>query len=643
MCGIAGIFNSSLSDDALRSIGRDMVAQIHHRGPDGHGVEVCRRPGGGGVLLVHTRLSIVDLSEAGAQPMVSEDGGLWIVFNGEIYNFGEIRAELEADGVCFRSHCDTEVILAAYRRWGLDCFDRFIGMWALALWDEHEDRLILSRDRLGVKPLYYARKGDIWVFGSEPKLIVEQVPETRKLNHQAVSDYFSYRYVLGADAFFQGVHSVAAGTHCIIRDGFVKEIRYWQLPVVTDKSDPGEERAREEMEALIESSVRYRMIADVPVGSFLSGGLDSSVLVQVMAQLHRDPIKTFTIGFAEQGFNEFEYADEVAHHCATDHKEIVLNAERYLHSMQTMLRVKDAPLSVPNEIALHELSKILKQDITVVLSGEGADELFGGYGRIFRSAYDYQRVVQHGVDVLPEALHRNLLGKYARLDWHSEMDHFLGQYSYMDFSAKEQILNPMVLAGLGDDPHNSGFFAKLWGGLEGLDLHEKYMWIFQRVHLEGLLGRLDSATMSASVEGRVPFVDHRLIEYVNALPLHYKMRWVGEAERHQAEHLNSNQISEQLDITKYLLRSQYQSKLPERIAKRNKVGFPVPLREWLSGSLRNYAQDRLLEGEARSRDLFQVKTIRSLLDQGRDNPQAGLHIWMLMNVEDWMRLYNVTI
>ena len=643
MCGIAGIFNSSLDDKALHSIGKRMAQQIYHRGPDGNGIVIRKRKSGGRVLLVHTRLSIIDLTEAATQPMVFEDKGLSIVFNGEIYNFQELRLILVAEGYVFRSKSDTEVILASYHCWGIKCFDRFIGMWAIAIFDEHKDNLILSRDRLGIKPLYYARQGNTWVFGSEPKIIVEQIPETKRLNHQAVSDYFSYRYVLGGKSFYKGINSVSAGTHLIISSKTFREVKYWDLPIVIDKYDPGEKKVREDLENLMESAVSYRMISDVPVGSFLSGGLDSSILVQIMTQQHTQPIKTFTIGFPESGFNEFEYAEEVARHCNTDHKQITLNSEQYIDAMHTMLKIKDAPLSVPNEIAVHKLSKELKKDMSVGLSGEGAEELFGGYGRIFRSAFDYQRVSKLGVNNLSKSFQTNLLKKYNNLNWPSELDHFLGQYSYLDFSQKEQIINPEILNGLGDDPHNINFFQNLWTKLDGLDLHEKYMWIFQKVHLEGLLGRLDSASMSASVEGRVPFVDHRLIEYVNALPLHYKMRWAGKKEEYKANNLNSNQISEKLDITKYLLRTQYEARLPKRITSRDKVGFPVPLGKWLSGPLRDYARKQLTNPNARSRDLFQTNTIKNLLDKGNFDSKAGLNIWMLLNVEEWMQIYDVTL
>jgi asparagine synthase (glutamine-hydrolysing) len=643
MCGIAGIYNTSKSIDELYAIGKKMVKQLHHRGPDANGIKVCQISTKKNVMLAHTRLSVIDLSDAGSQPMATNDNSLWIVFNGEIYNYKELKVTLEKHGVEFRTDTDTEVILAAYRVWGLSCFERFIGMWAIALWDEKNDQLILSRDRLGIKPLYFYSKNGTWIFGSEPKVIVEQAPECRRLNMQAVSDYFSYRYVLGGDSFFKGVHSVEAGTHKIICGSEIKTVRYWDLPVETDKADISEKLAGQEIKKILESAVNYRMISDVPVGSFLSGGLDSSILVWEMARQHAQPIKTFTIGFQEEGYNEFKYADEVSRHCKTDHKEILLNTEEYLSSLQTMIRIKDAPLSVPNEIALHELSKLLKKDITVVLSGEGADELFGGYGRIFRSAYDYQRVQNYGVEKLPTELRDNLLKKYKNLEWSSEVEHFLSQYSYLDTNVKDKLFRKDVMSSLGDDPHNYNFFINKWSKLDGLDLHEKYMWIFQKVHLQGLLGRLDSATMSASVEGRVPFVDHRLIEYVNKLPLHCKMKWINEEKYKQAENLNSSQISEKYDITKYLLRKQYGSKLPSSIISRKKVGFPVPLSEWLSGPLLNYSKERLLASDARTREIFNRKTVIDILNNNSNDDNAGLHVWMMLNIEEWMQTYDVVV
>ena len=643
MCGIAGILNSGLHKEVLANIGKTMVSQLQHRGPDGHGIKILDSRKSGNLMLVHTRLSIIDLSENASQPMASNDESIWISFNGEIYNYQEIREELITKGFIFKTASDTEVIINAYKQWGRHCFEKFIGMWALALWDKNTDRLILSRDRLGVKPLYYAFDGNVLVFGSEPKVIIKQMPSTRKLNFRALSDYLSYRYVVDGSSFFSGIKSVSAGTNIIYDSEKLIEEKYWDLPIVKNKNDPGEKNARESLEELMVSSVEYRMISDVPVGSFLSGGLDSSILVALMANVHPDPIKTFTIGFDDKGFNEFSFARTVAEHCNTSHKEISLDASSYLESLQDMIKIKDAPLAVPNEIALHKLSKVLKKDITVVLSGEGADELFGGYGRIFRSAYDYQRVMNSGKNGLSSELEKNLLGKYPTLDFRNEVDHFLSQYSYIDFNEKNNILSKHTINELGDDPHNRDYFENLWNRLDGLDIHEKYIWIFQRVHLEGLLGRLDSSTMSASVEGRVPFVDHRLIETINELPLNYKMRWVDDKNMHQANLLNSDQISENNDITKYILRTQFEERLPKGISKRKKIGFPVPLTNWLSGPLRDYATDCLLSQDAKTQSIFNKEAIKLIINNVDKDPKSGLKIWMLLNVEEWMRIYDVSI
>jgi len=606
MCGIAGIFNSSQSPEALRISGQYMVKQLHHRGPDSNGIVTRKRANGAGVLLSHTRLKIIDTSDAGAQPMPYDNQTLWIVFNGEIYNYKELRNELIDKGVQFRSNTDTEVILASYRHWGLACFKHFIGMWSIALWDESRDELILSRDRLGVKPLYFAEDGDTLVFGSEPKIIIDQIPKLRRVNMQAVSDYLSFRYALGGNSFFSGVHSVEPGTYKIISGKSIKTINYWSLPIVRNKLDIGEQAALDGINELLTSSVNYRMIADVPVGSFLSGGLDSSALVWQMSQNTNNPIHTFCTGFNEDGFNEFDYARTVAKHCNTKHSEVILDVDSYLESFHKMLLIKDAPIAVPNEIALHKLSLELKKDVTVVLSGEGADELFGGYSRIFRSSYDFQRISQSGGD-LPSVLKKNLQKKYTNMNWEGEVDHFLEQYSYISNNDKQNIFTQDVFSSLGSDPHNKSFFNNLWVELEGLSLTEKYMWIFQKVHLEGLLGRLDSATMSASVEGRVPFVDHRLVEFVNQLPLQYKMRWLSHEAEQRAKDLNSDQISENLDITKYLLKKQFKPRLPASIIERKKMGFPVPLGNWLSGQLKDYAIDRLLSSDARTKEIFQSK------------------------------------
>ena len=477
MCGIAGIFNSNQSSEALSISGQRMVRQLHHRGPDGNGIVIRKRANGTRVLLSHTRLKIIDTSDAGAQPMSYDNQMLWMVFNGEIYNYKELRDELERKGVQFKSKTDTEVVLAAYKYWGVKCFDRFIGMWSMALWDEVKDELILCRDRFGIKPLYFSQYEETVVFGSEPKVIIDQIPKNRKINMRAISDYLSFRYPLNENSFFKDVYSVEPGTYKIVSGKSIKTIVYWSLPIVKDKVDMGENSTLKEMSKLLESSVNYRMIADVPVGAFLSGGLDSSSLVWQMCQNTNSPIHTFSTGFKDKGFNEFEYAKIVSKHCDTKHNETVLDLDDYLSSFHDMLAIKDAPLAVPNEIALHKLSLELKKDVTVVLSGEGADELFGGYGRIFRSSYDFQRVMQFKDD-LPLELNKNLLKKYKKTSWDCELDHFLEQYSYISNDDKSNIFTDNAINLIGDDLNNKSFFGNLWNKLDGMDLTEKYMWIF---------------------------------------------------------------------------------------------------------------------------------------------------------------------
>lgn len=644
MCGIAGMFTKRRHREELISMGGDMINQLYHRGPDGNGLVIRDSKYGERILLAHTRLSINDLTDLGAQPMSSDDGTYWIVFNGEIYNFIELRKELEALGHSFKSRSDTEVILAAWSQWGVDCFSRFIGMWAMALWDESQNVFLLSRDRLGVKPLYFSRDDGELLFASEPKAMLKHLRRRSTLNFQALSDYFSFRQPLDCETFFDGIESLEPGTCLILRDGRETKFRYWELPIVGNKFDPGESRVNEQIDELLTSSVEMRLIADVPVGAYLSGGLDSSALVALMSKIRQSPLKTYTIGFDELEFNEFRYATEVAKKFSCEHQEVLLKPKDYFSKMEHMIFKKDAPLAVPNEIALHVLSKILKKDVTVVLSGEGADELFGGYGRIFRSALDFQRVREAGgVNNLHKSLKENLSLSYEGIEWGSMAQHFLSQYSYMPVADKDNLFSQEAKEAVGVDPHRQRYFGTLFEKLKGLDAQEQYMWVFQKIHLAGLLARLDSSTMSASVEGRVPFTDHRLVEYVSALPLHYKMRWLNKSAQNTSLKLSGAQISGSYDVTKYSLRKVMENKLPSSILNRKKVGFPVPLTDWFSSDYTKLVEDTLLPSDAKIRRLFNKKALMHLIRGPKFSGSSGLQIWMLINLELWMRAYDIDV
>jgi len=633
---LAGIFGSTDSPDALAAKGKDMVAMLAHRGPDDAGVEVLSTSNGN-LMLGLARLKIVDLSDAGHQPMLSADGSLAVAFNGEIYNFREIRADLEASGVRFCSSTDTEVVLESYRRWGMDCFDRFIGMWGLALWDAARGRLVLSRDRLGIKPLFYASRGSALAFASEPKAVLAALDIDRKLDMASLSDYLSYRHTLGERTFYRDVMSLEPGCHLIAQGESRTVTRYWELPIVPDKHDPGEDEALARFNELFDSSVRYRMVADVPVGTFLSGGLDSSAVTATMATAASGQIKTFTIGYpGHEGYNEFEYATQVAQAYGTDHHEVTLNGRDVIDLVPKLVRFKDAPLAATHEVALYVLSRELAKHVTVVLSGEGADELLGGYGRIFRSAYDVQRLAGGS----PEgALAENLRLKYGDNMVADPLDHFLTQYTYTPLMQKLALLSGTAREAIGPDLLSRSFFQADFERLGSLDVAERFMWIFQTSHLLGLLGRLDSATMATSVEGRVPFVDHRLVEYVNALPLHYKMPWKSQRHEEAARSLNSDQISESHDVPKYLLKRAFSDgRLPSEVVERRKMGFPVPLGHWLSEEMGEYGRELLLDPAARTREIFQPDVVRGWMDrQGGSESAMAVPLWMLINVEAWMR------
>ena len=387
MCGLAGAVNLVNRGPMATADLERMTAGITHRGPDDSGTYLDDH-----IALGHRRLIILDLTAQGRQPMFDESGRFGIVYNGEIYNYLELRDELKDLGYSFRSNTDTEVVLKAYIEYGLDCLNLFNGMFAFAVYDKANRRTVLARDRIGIKPLYYAEFDGRLLFGSEIKVILAYPGFKARANLDGVSSYLSYRYPISDMTLFEGIHSLLPGHYLEISEGQVTRTQYWDLPVFDERPDRGEDFYIENIRALLESAVRLRMRSDVPLGAYLSGGLDSSAIVALMSKFSEHPVKTFTIGFEEEGFNEFDYASMVAEKYATDHHEILLGSGDYIDTMIELIRYKDAPLGVPNEPALHVMSRELKKYITVVLSGEGADEIFGGYGRIFRSPYDFQRL-----------------------------------------------------------------------------------------------------------------------------------------------------------------------------------------------------------------------------------------------------------
>lgn len=635
MCGILGkiyarknvVFNEKRFVEALNL--------QNHRGPDdsGYFFNDC-------VALGHRRLSILDLSENARQPMHSANKLISLVFNGEIYNFREIKKELISTGINFRTTSDTEVLIYLYEKEGIKFIQRLNGMFAIALYDKRTDTSYLIRDRLGIKPLYfYQRNGDV-TFSSEIKSILHfESDKTFESNESAFSSYLSFRYPILNDSYFKEINPLPPAHYLKIKNGKSEVKKYWDtIPQFhLQKEDKGEAYYIEELRRLLHSSVEYRMISDVPLGAFLSGGVDSSVLTAIMAQKISDPVKTFTIGFNEKGYNEFEYANLIAKRYKTDHSEILLSGSDYIQTMDYLIGIKDAPLSVPNEVPLYLMSKELKKEITVVLSGEGADEIFGGYGRIFRSPYDYYRSTKGSTS---KTFSQNLIEKYGRSSFDDELDHFYQLYAYTSPDQKSRLLNEKISNAKLDEQYRHRFRV-LFEELGDDSYYNKMMYAFEMVHLQGLLNRADLSTMAASVEARVPFVDHRLVEFAFSIPVKYKLKWRNEQAQKQSIDLMSDVISEVYDTPKYILKKAFEQDINKEVLYRKKMGFPVPLNNWFGGDFKNYAKEILLDTKTIERGQINVKGVQEWLNSekmGKDHGHA-MKIWMLINIELFNRKY----
>ena len=597
---------------------------MEHRGPDNEGVYK-----GNNFLFGHRRLSIIDLSNHASQPMVSEDGNYILTFNGEIYNYIELKEELLKLGFVFFTNSDSEVLLKSYIAWGERCIDKFIGMFAFAIYDKNKNEFFIVRDRLGIKPLYYYKDSEKFIFSSEIKSILPFVKS--KLNIGAISSYMSYRYPILNDTFFEDIFSLEPGNFIKIKNNKIEIKKYWDFndKYKFQEEDFGEEYYKNRIYELLTSSVKLRMRSDVEFGAFLSGGVDSSAITALMAMNSKKRIKTFTIGFEEEGFNEFEYASMVAKQYNTEHYEIILSGENYIENMEKLIDFKDAPLSVPNEVPLYLMSKELKKYITVVLSGEGADEIFGGYGRIFRSPYDYERL-KAGVNT--QEFKDNILKKYKKDDFSNELEHFLSLYPYTKYEEKKKFL------AFGIDEFEKKLnkkFENCFSKVE--DYYNKIMYTFEKIHLPGLLHRVDTTTMATSVEARVPFVDHRVVEFAATIPIKYKLKW----KKEKPINLMSDKISEEYDIPKYVLKKTFEKYLPKEVLYRKKMGFPVPLNRWFGGEFNSYAKRILLSKKAINGGIYNREYIKEILNSNLlfENHSLAMKIWMLINIELFVRKY----
>ncbi len=638
MCGIAGIISSKKDDIVSPNILQKMTDVLHHRGPDDSGCYFDQNIG-----LGHRRLSIIDLKK-GHQPMSNEDKTIWITYNGEIYNYESIRAELISLNHRFLTNCDTEVVVHAYEQWGIDCLKRFNGFFAFCIWDRNKQRAFMARDRLGIKPLFWALFDNKLLFSSEMTSIFQYPNFPCRACIDAISSYLTFRQAVWNLNFIQDINKLLPGYYLIYENGEARMNKFWELPINDNVVDYGEEYYLEGVYEKLQQAIRMRMMTDVPLGAYLSGGLDSSILVAIMSKISNAPIKTFAIGYEEDEYNEGKYAQIVSDHCDTDHLQIQLPRKDYINLWPKLIQHRGVPLSIPHEVALYQMSVELKNHVTVVLSGEGADELFGGYGRVQRSPMDWKKInFARNFIKSPIAKGLNkLFPKNSAIDMLSienHMDHFFHVYNWIPFDEKQSLFTADALSVLDNDDKTVNIFRELFDKTAHINPYDRILHVFEKIHLGCLLDRLDMMSMAASVEARVPFVDHELVEFVTQIPFKYKMRWKSFLHKMLALFHSSFSASEWLDINKDILRKVGSRLLPEEIYSRKKLGFPTPLDLWIKQGLSKQAKEILLDPIVFRRGIFRRDKVEDLLNNRQilNYDFWGKKIWMLMNVELWFR------
>lgn len=644
MCGLAGILTTSgLSEDALRCATHRMIAPIAHRGPDDDGVWVDAHSG---VALGFRRLAIIDLSEQGHQPMRSESGRYTIVFNGEVYNHKTLRAVLESCGCRFRGHSDTEVMLAAFEQWGiLSATQRFVGMFAFAVWDASTHALSLIRDRQGIKPLYVYAEPGLVTFGSELKALAAGPSFDRAIDRTALSAYLRYLYVPSPRTIYQRAIKLEPGCLLTVRDAeadLPAPEPYWSAEEAARRGlaepfDGSDDEATDALDRILSGAVRLQMQADVPLGAMLSGGIDSSTVVALMQAATSNPVKTFSIAFEEAEYNEAPHAARVAAHLGTQHTELMLTGADALATVPLLAQMYDEPHADPSQIPTYLVCALARQHVTVALSGDGGDEVFGGYNRYSYGEEMLERVGQvprparralaavigsvspaswnrahdFAYPVLPRAMRVRLpgeklgkLGRLMRSDSQTQM--------YRSLVSAWQEPERVVIGGLA----TTGTVERILAAREPRRLLHRIMLADQLTNMvDDQLTKVDRASMAVSLEVRVPLLDHRVVEFSWTLPASMKIR-DGKG--------------------KWLLRQLLYRHVPRAIIDREKMGFSVPIASWLRGPLRSWAEDLLAPASLEAGGLLRAAPVRrawSELLAGRE--ESGLSLWSVLMFQAW--------
>jgi asparagine synthase (glutamine-hydrolysing) len=629
MCGIAGVIKFGDGANVAPDLVRGMCSSMVHRGPDDEGIYTQGRVGIG-----MRRLSIVDLA-TGHQPISNEDNTIWIVFNGEIYNHAELRPDLEARGHRYRTHSDTETIVHLYEEYGHDCVRHLRGMFAFAIWDSRKRHLFIARDRLGIKPLYYQHDDQQFVFGSEVKVLLSSGmrPHFRRT---ALPEYLAFGYLSGSETFFSGIEKLMPGHWLEIDEqGRLKIEQYWDLAL----SQPGPERSQADYIAqyreMLEQAVSSHLMSDVPLGVFLSGGVDSSAVAALMTKIRRAPVETFSVGYAEQSYSELPYARQVATHLNSIHHEVLLSRQEFFDSLPQLIWHEDEPIAWPSSVSLFFVARLARERVTVVLTGEGSDETLAGYSRygftlrnaalnrIYSSLTPslYRRLIRDfianshliGAD-LRRRLGHTFVGRDGS-DWSSfYFDNFFSAFSWNE---QHQLLTDQLNAELQSSSPYTNVLSH-WDRSRG-EMLQRLLYTDIKTYLVELLMKQDNMSMAASIESRVPFLDHVLVEFAASIP-----------RRFQFDGLAGKQI----------LKKAVEDLLPDSILYRPKLGFPTPWSGWLAGQQLDAIRDLLLEPRSLQRGFFKASSIEQLISEHRASYRDHYdRIWRLLNLELWQRIY----
>jgi asparagine synthase (glutamine-hydrolysing) len=627
MCGITGVVGSLRTEPATLQAMNDRLV---HRGPDGEGKFWAEHVG-----LAMRRLAIIDLA-SGDQPIFNEDRSVCVVYNGEIYNFIELRAELEARGHAFATQSDTEVIVHAYEEYGVDCLERLWGMFAIALWDSRRNLLLLARDRLGKKPLVYyvdPTQGGL-AFASEIQALLAHPDVPHDVDLRAIDDYLTYLYVPAPASAYRHIRKLPPGHRLVWQAGHVDVAPYWQVRF-GQKLHLTEHEAIEQFGTLLRDAVRRRLIADVPLGAFLSGGMDSSTVVAEMAELSDMPVKTFSIGFGDRDFDELRFTRQVAQRFGTDHHELIVDPHA-LDVLPTLVRHYGEPYGDSSAIPTYYVSQMTRQHVTVALSGDGGDELLAGYERHWaaRVAARYDTIphfVRHGlirplIPLLPEPRQRRAVLRRAKRFMAAAhlpvFDRYLQWVGAFTPSQKASLYTPEFARAVA--PNDSGHWLRdVLAPEPRLDPVDAVVRADTLMYLPyDLLVKVDIASMATSLEARAPLLDHRLVEFCAALPSSMKLRG---------------------RTSKWLLRQLMKDRLPPEILTRPKMGFGVPVGEWLRADLRPLLEDTLLSQAAQQRGYLRPRAVRDLVDEHLSRrADHTSHIWGLLMLELWLREFADT-